>query len=75
MGTTVCRFTACDDTPAPKNYRQLKGRALSAGRFSVFEATATMTSATWFSRLAKDPEIELFDLDFPWTGVRRKEMP
>jgi hypothetical protein len=69
----ICRFTACDDTPKPRNYEELKARALAVGRFSVFEASENMTAATRFTRLCRDPEIETFQMGFPWTGVRLRK--
>lgn len=68
----ICRFSACDDTPMPRTYAELKDRALAVGRFSVFEATQNQTWANWFTRLVRDPEIEVVEMAFPWTGVRRK---
>lgn len=51
-------------------YESVREAVIKAGRFSCFEATASMTNAVWFTRLCRDPEIETFDLGYPWTGVR-----
>lgn len=56
-----------------RTYESVKAAALAAGRFSVFEATANAKNASIFTRLCRDPEVETFDLGFPWTGVRRKK--
>jgi hypothetical protein len=73
VSVVVCRFSACDDTPVPKSYAALKERALAVGRFSVFEATTSR--AAWFTRLCRDPEVETYDMGFPWTGVRKRTAP
>lgn len=82
-GFVVCSFSSCDEIPGLQGTRRLYGAAadrvyallratvLNAGRFSVFEATASTRAAHLFTRLAGDPEIEFFELSFPWTGVRR----
>lgn len=67
----VCRFDTTEGV-RPRTYETVKAAALEAGRFSTFEATATQQAATWFTRLCRDPEVEVFDMPFPWTGVRRK---
>lgn len=52
-------------------YESIKAAVIAAGRFSCFEASKNMQNAVWFTRLCRDPEIETFDLGYPWTGVRR----
>lgn len=69
----LCRFDSTLDIPPKKRtYEVIKARVLEAGRFSVFEATETRQLAGIFTRLCRDPEVETFDLGFPWTGVRQK---
>jgi len=55
-------------------YEALKARVLAAGRFSVFEATATETRARLFTRLERDPDVVRVQLDFPWIGIRRRDL-
>jgi hypothetical protein len=57
-----------------RTYETVKASILEAGRFSTFEATETAKNARLFTRLCADPEIETFDLGFPWTGVRRVDL-
>lgn len=69
----ICRFDSAEHLAGKKRtYEAVKEAVLEAGRFSVFEATASMKNAKLFTRLTKDPEIETFEMPFPWTGVRRK---
>ena len=69
----VCRFDSAEYLAGKKRtYAAVKAAVLDAGRFSVFEATASNKNASLFTRLCKDPEIEVFDLPYPWTGVRRR---
>lgn len=53
-------------------YADLKAEVLEVGRFSCFEATASDIAARMYTRLCHDPEIETFDMGYPWTGVRLK---
>ncbi len=56
-----------------RTYESVKAAVLEAGRFSVFEATATQADAHLFTRLERDPEIETDrSCGFPWINVRRK---
>jgi len=54
-------------------YEAVKACVLAAGRFSVFEATASSQRARLFTRLQQDPELVSVKLGFPWIGVRRRE--
>ena len=56
-----------------RTYEAVKAAVLEAGRFSVFEATATQWDARLFESLVRDPEVETFDLGYPWQGVRRRD--
>lgn len=80
----VCSFGSTDEIPGLQGTRKLRGAAaeavyaslkatvLAAGRFSVFEATSSMRAAHFFTRLCSDPELEIVQEAFPWTGVRAK---
>ena len=69
----ICSFSA---VTIPRRthltYEILKEAVLKAGRFSCFEATETMKRAELYTTLCADPEIETWDLGYPWTGVRRR---
>jgi len=67
----LCRFDSTAHVKRP-TYEKIKAAALEAGRYSVFEATQSMRNARWFMQLDKDPEVERFELAFPWIGVRRR---
>ena len=72
-GVHICSFDSTGDLRGKKlTYDVVKAIVLEVGRFSVFEATATSRHATIFTKLCKDPELETFDMGYPWTGVRRK---
>ena len=83
-GFIICSFASTDEikglqgkrrlygTAAEKVYAALKATVLSAGRFSVFEATASTRAAHLFTRLHEDPELEIVGMAYPWTGVRRR---
>lgn len=67
----ICSFGSVDDLKGKKlTYENVKKIVLEVGRFSTFEATATTKHANIFTRLCKDPEIETFQMGFPWTGIR-----
>lgn len=53
-------------------YDAVRRIVLEAGKFSVFEATATQKHARLFTRLCKDPGLVITKFGFPWTGVKRK---
>ena len=68
-------FEVCADLKGRRcTYAAIRERVLEQGRFSVFDAMDTTTKAALFSRLMRDPELETWDMGFPWTGVRRKEV-
>ncbi len=72
----VCVFASTDHLRGKaRTYEAVKAAVLAAGRFSVFEATATPRDAQLFSRFQGDPEVEVTPLAFPWVGVRRKADP
>ena len=54
-------------------YDAVKAAVVAAGRFSVWEATATGRHARLFTTLCNDPDLEIDHTQpFPWTGVRAK---
>ncbi len=70
----ICSFQACPDVTKGITYERFKRNVLTAGRFSVFEATANDRSRAMYDKLCSDPEI-VTDHDaigYPWTAVRLK---
>ncbi len=55
-------------------YEAVKARVLAAGRYSVFEATASAKRAALFTQLQRDPDLESVPLEFPWIRIRRKDL-
>lgn len=69
----VDRFdSASHITGKKRTYEAVKAAVLEAGMFSTFEASDNQRDAVLFMRLMKDPEIEVFEMGFPWHGVRRR---
>jgi len=67
----VCRFDSASHLVGrARTYAAVKAAVLNAGRFSIFEATHTAESARLFTRLRDDPELEVFELGYPWIGVK-----
>ncbi len=67
-------FLDCFDTIGnlkgkQRTYENIKKAVLKAGRFSCFDVV-TAKDGKMFTQLCHDPEIETFDLGFPWTGVK-----
>ncbi|MCR4322836.1 MAG: hypothetical protein NUV61_02000 [Candidatus Azambacteria bacterium] len=55
-----------------RTYENIKAAVLKAGRFSCFDVE-TKKDGMMFTKLCHDdPEIETFDMGYPWTGVRRR---
>lgn len=54
-----------------RTYENIKAAVLAAGRFSCFDVE-TKKDGVMFTDLCNDPEIETFDMGYPWTGVRRR---
>lgn len=54
-----------------RTYENIKAAVLAAGRFSCFDVE-TEKDGIMFTKLCRDPEIETFDMGYPWTGVRRR---
>jgi hypothetical protein len=75
----ICSFASTDikgrrlrGAARDATYAKLKLDVLAAGRYSVFEATQSQRAADLFMRMHQDPELESFDLGYPWTGIRRR---
>lgn len=58
-----------------RTYKTIKAAVLAAGRYSIFEAMADLKAARMFTRISKDPDVEHYELPFPWIGIRRKVTP
>jgi hypothetical protein len=54
-----------------RTYEKIKKAILKAGRFSCFDVQ-TKKDGKIFTDLGNDPEIEFFEMGYPWTGVRRR---
>lgn len=54
-----------------RTYENIKATVLTAGKFSCFDVV-TKKDGIMFTDLCNDPEIETFDMGYPWTGVRRR---
>ena len=66
------RFDAVSDLRGKdRTYENIKAAVLAAGKFSCFDVE-TDRDGIMFTKLCRDPEIETFDLGYPWTGVRRR---
>ncbi len=66
------RFDAVSDLRGKdRTYENIKAAVLAAGKFSCFDVE-TERDGIMFTKLCRDPEIETFDLGYPWTGVRRR---
>jgi hypothetical protein len=74
-GIHIDRFDSADDIRGKqRTYEAVKARILNIGRFSCFEASQDRKSADIFTRLCRDPEIEVVEMGYPWTGIRRKQV-
>lgn len=69
----VCSFQSGPDVALGTTYAEVRAAVLEAGRFSVFEATESPRAARLFTQLSKDPTLETFRMEFPWTGVKEKK--
>lgn len=69
----LCRFDTISDLRGKdRNYENIKKAVLEAGRFSCFDVE-TKKDGIIFTKLLKDPEIEIIEMPYPWTGVRKKK--
>ena len=63
--------TTSELTGKNRTYEKIKKAVLKAGRFSAFDVN-TDEDGEIFTRLCKDPEIEVVSMAYPWTGIRLK---
>lgn len=69
----LCSFSCLDELKGKnRTYENVKALALKIGKFSAFDPRLNKKDGVIFNRLCRDPEIETFDLGYPWTGVRKK---
>lgn len=52
-----------------RTYKNIKAAVLRAGRFSCFDVE-TNRDGKIFTALRDDPDLEFYELEYPWTGVR-----
>ena len=64
-------YTVSDLRGKKRTYNNIKAAVLAAGKFSCFDVE-TEKDGRIFTKLCHDPEIETFDMGYPWTGVRRR---
>ena len=77
MKVHICNFDVTGDIPKKKRtYEVIKARVVAAGRFSCFEASEDQQMAAIFTRLCRDPELEIIhepEFCYPWVGVRERK--
>lgn len=71
-GVHICSFEAGPKVTRKTEYLEFRAAVLKAGRFSVFEATASTRAAALYDRLCQDPDVATEPVGFPWTRVRAK---
>lgn len=73
MTVHLCRFDSVSHLRGKdRTYENIKKAVLEAGRFSVFDVV-TKKDGVLFTRLCKDPELDVVPDTFPWTNVQLKE--
>ena len=66
----IDRFdTTLDLTGKQLTYANVKARVLEAGRFSTFEASHSRKHAAIFDDLARDPDVIVTPVGYPWISV------
>lgn len=69
----VCGFdTVSDLRGRHRTYENIKAAVLRAGKFSCFDVQ-TKKDGKIFTALCRDPELEIIELPYPWTGIKLKE--
>lgn len=68
----ICSFSDVELKSKRPKYETLKAAVLKAGRFSCFEASETPYLAGLYTRLCRDPDLLVTNLQFPWTKVEVK---
>jgi len=56
-----------------RTYENIKAAVLKAGRFSCFDVQ-TQKDMLMFIALCRDPELEVVNLRYPWTSVKKREV-
>jgi hypothetical protein len=70
----VDRFDVASDlTGKKRTYAAVKERVVAEGRYSIFEATENDRNIGIFSQIDRDPELQRFQMDYPWIGIRRRD--
>jgi hypothetical protein len=70
----LCSFTALSHLRGrERTYENIKSAVLDAGRFSCFDVV-TQKDCKIFTALCRDPDLEVTNLGYPWTEVKRKEV-
>lgn len=70
----IDRFdTVSDLRGKDRTYENIKAAVLKAGKFSCFDVE-TEKDGRLFTKLCKDPELEIDTVNFkyPWTGVKKR---
>ncbi len=65
----ICCFEAVGPIKRGTSYEAFKELVLTVGRFSSFEASE---NGRRYSKLCRDPTVEVIQDVFPWTKVKRK---
>lgn len=71
-GFVVCSFDSGVTSRQKRSYAEFRDAVVRAGRFSCFEATATMRDAKLYTRLEMDPEVVVTTEPYPWSSVRMR---
>lgn len=65
------RFDSVSDIRGKnRTYKNIKAAVLKAGKFSCFDVENDKDGRMFTKLCHDDPEVETFDLPYPWTGVR-----
>ena len=71
----LCSFSSLDELNGKnRTYENVKALALKIGKFSAFDPLSNKKDGDIFNRLVRDSEIETWDLGYPWTGVRKRQV-
>jgi Tol biopolymer transport system component len=66
--------TVSDLRGRQRTYENIKAAVLRAGKFSCFDVQ-TKRDAIIFNTLCNDPELEVVNLQYPWTSVKLRNNP
>lgn len=71
--TIVCRFDVVSHLRGKhRTYEKIKAAVIAAGRFSVFDVESDKDGRLFTRLCHNDPEIEMYTMAYPWTGIRLK---